>query len=73
MRSQEGVAISETIKILNDDDALDLFKKTLSLTQKPSSMGFLQKKASVSAGLKARNLIQLAAQVGTEVRGGAHL
>merc|ERR1719236_312454 len=29
MRSQELVAISETIKILNDDDALDLFKKTL--------------------------------------------
>ena len=29
MRSQELVAISETVKILNDDDALDLFKKTL--------------------------------------------
>merc|ERR1719253_1294846 len=29
MRSQELVAIAETIKILNDDDALDLFKKTL--------------------------------------------
>jgi septal ring factor EnvC (AmiA/AmiB activator) len=29
MRGQESVAISETIKILNDDDALDLFKKTL--------------------------------------------
>merc|ERR1719453_2046968 len=28
-RAQETVAISETIKILNDDDALDLFKKTL--------------------------------------------
>jgi chromosome segregation ATPase len=28
-RAQELVAISETIKILNDDDALDLFKKTL--------------------------------------------
>jgi len=28
-RAQESVAISETIKILNDDDALDLFKKTL--------------------------------------------
>jgi len=28
-RAQEAVAISETIKILNDDDALDLFKKTL--------------------------------------------
>merc|ERR1719248_169643 len=28
-RAGEAVAISETIKILNDDDALDLFKKTL--------------------------------------------
>jgi len=28
-RSQELTAIAETIKILNDDDALDLFKKTL--------------------------------------------
>merc|ERR1719253_2042222 len=62
MRADEVAAISEAIGVLNDDDALDLFKKTLSLTQKPSSMGFLQKKASVSAGLKARNLIQLAAQ-----------
>merc|ERR1719424_1142057 len=29
LRAEELVAISETIKILNDDDALDLFKKTL--------------------------------------------
>ncbi|CEM33035.1 unnamed protein product [Vitrella brassicaformis CCMP3155] len=29
VRAQEMAAISETIKILNDDDALDLFKKTL--------------------------------------------
>jgi len=28
-RSEELVALAETIKILNDDDALDLFKKTL--------------------------------------------
>merc|ERR1719172_391780 len=28
-RSEEIVAIHETIKILNDDDALELFKKTL--------------------------------------------
>merc|ERR1719316_1975880 len=28
-RSQELVAIADTIKILNDDDALELFKKTL--------------------------------------------
>jgi hypothetical protein len=29
LRAEELVAISETIKILNDDDSLDLFKKTL--------------------------------------------
>jgi septal ring factor EnvC (AmiA/AmiB activator) len=28
-RAEELVALSETVKILNDDDALDLFKKTL--------------------------------------------
>merc|ERR1719499_2248951 len=28
-RAEELTALSETIKILNDDDALDLFKKTL--------------------------------------------
>jgi len=31
-RAEELLAISETIKILNDDDALDLFKKTLPST-----------------------------------------
>merc|ERR1719163_2211894 len=31
MRAEEVAAISEAIKVLNDDDALDLFKKTLSL------------------------------------------
>merc|ERR1719169_334180 len=29
MRSEELLALQETIKILNDDDALELFKKTL--------------------------------------------
>jgi len=37
MRAQETIAIAETIKILNDDDALELFKKTL-----PGASGFLQ-------------------------------
>jgi len=36
-RNEELVAISETIKILNDDDALELFKKTL-----PSPTSLLQ-------------------------------
>merc|ERR1719324_1747961 len=29
MRSEELLALQQTIKILNDDDALELFKKTL--------------------------------------------
>merc|ERR1712008_470605 len=35
-RQEELVALTETIKILNDDDALELFKKTL-----PSAASFL--------------------------------
>merc|ERR1719281_293387 len=56
-RSEEIAAISETIDVLNDDDALDLFKKTLSLKQGPS-MGFLQKKSALSASLKARSMVE---------------
>jgi hypothetical protein len=65
LRSEEIAAISETIGVLNDDDALDLFKTTLSLTQK-SPMGFLQKKAALSASLKARNMIRALAQTSTD-------
>merc|ERR1719498_1033348 len=38
MRSQELIAIQDTIKILNDDDALELFKKTAAA----ASSSFLQ-------------------------------
>jgi septal ring factor EnvC (AmiA/AmiB activator) len=37
MRATELIAIADTIKILNDDDALELFKKTL-----PGPSGFIQ-------------------------------
>merc|ERR1719262_822622 len=50
LRGQEIVAIQETIKILNDDDALELFKKTLpspSLLQVQKSMGQVQHKAQL--------------------------
>jgi len=56
-RSEELVALAETIKILNDDDALELFKKTLpsaaaaSLVQVRS--GSLHAKANALAALKA--------------------
>merc|ERR1712238_95415 len=57
VRSQEVVALSDTIKILNDDDALDLFKKTL-----PSaSSSFLQIQRSGSAmGAEAQSLLEVA-------------
>merc|ERR1719336_1620415 len=42
VRADELLAIGETIKILNDDDALDLFKKTLPTT------AFLQTKSSAA-------------------------
>merc|ERR1719313_179606 len=43
MQSMELTALAETIKILNDDDALELFKKTL-----PSAASFLQLKVTAS-------------------------
>merc|ERR1719223_1179359 len=36
-RAEELLALSETIKVLNDDDALELFKQTL-----PSASSFIQ-------------------------------
>merc|ERR1712078_974673 len=41
LRSEELLALSETIKILNDDDALELFKKTL-----PGASSFMQLQVS---------------------------
>ena len=39
LRAEELVALADTIKILNDDDALDLFKKTL---PSPAGSSFMQ-------------------------------
>jgi len=50
-RAEELVALSETIKVLNSDDALDLFKKTLP----GSSASFMQVQVTV-ASQKARAL-----------------
>jgi chromosome segregation ATPase len=49
-RQAELVALADTIKMLNDDDALELFKKTL-----PSASSFLQLEVSSSA-LRAQAL-----------------
>merc|ERR1719262_1695957 len=42
-RAQELLALADTIKILNDDDALELFKKTL-----PGAASFLQVQVSAA-------------------------
>merc|ERR1711972_1126406 len=49
-RAEELVALADTIKVLNDDDALELFKKTL-----PSASSFLQVQVTAQA-LRARAL-----------------
>merc|ERR1719350_1637834 len=53
MRAAEVVALADTIKILNDDDALELFKKTLpsssvSLVQVQESSAALRKRAAAA-------------------------
>merc|ERR1719161_772061 len=60
MRAEEVAAIGEAIKILNDDDALDLFKKTLSLSQ--SSTVLLQQKSTAARALRARTVLAAASK-----------
>jgi len=65
MRSEEISAIGATVKILNDDDALDLFKKTL-----PSPGDSLLQVSTHSSGrARARLLIKNAAQENARVLG----
>merc|ERR1719335_1774334 len=54
-RSEELLALADTIKILNDDDALELFKKTL-----PSASAFLQ--TAVSAKEVRKQALQALAK-----------
>jgi chromosome segregation ATPase len=56
-RSEELVALSETIRILNDDDALELFKKTLPST---GGVGFVQLNTGMSLREKALSVIKSA-------------
>jgi septal ring factor EnvC (AmiA/AmiB activator) len=55
-RGEELTALAETIKVLNDDDALELFKKTLPTTS--ASLVQVEKKISAAA-LRARALAVL--------------
>jgi len=64
-RQEELVALAETIKILNDDDALELFKKTL-----PSAASFLQVTESAQS-LRKRALSAIRAAVNNRAQLGA--
>jgi len=55
-RSEELVALADTIKILNDDDALELFKKTL-----PSASSFVQLQAGSAAANRKKALSMIKA------------
>merc|ERR1719398_292972 len=72
VRAEEVAAISEAIKILNDDDALDLFKKTLSLESVASSVstrkfGLLQQRTSASVVSRVGNMVSAMTR-----KGGPH-
>jgi len=63
-RAEELTALAETIKVLNDDDALELFKKTL-----PSaSMSLVQVEAS--RGAKAKRALSMINKARSTARGG---
>jgi len=54
-RAEELVALADTIKVLNDDDALDLFKKTL-----PSaSASFVQTQAGLNLRSRSERVVKM--------------
>merc|ERR1712137_208784 len=53
-RSEELLALADTIKILNDDDALELFKKTL-----PGSAGAFMQLEETNTEVKSQALAVL--------------
>lgn len=58
-RVAEVASIDEAIKVLNDDDALDIFKKSLSLSQQKKH-SFLQMGARKSPSLKVQQILKSA-------------
>jgi len=63
VRAEEVKAISEAISILNDDDALDVFKKARGASFVQEQLGFLQKSNSLaSKAQKAQAIIATAAK-----------
>merc|ERR1719217_2054818 len=62
LRAEEISAISEAIGILNDDDALDVFKKAVPSALVQDEVGFLQRSAGLaSAAQKAQTMLATAA------------
>jgi len=66
-RAEELVALADTVKILNDDDALELFKKTL-----PGASASLMQVEAQTSAVRSRALASLRA-VSTTVGGGDRL
>merc|ERR1719160_303040 len=63
VRAEEVKAISEAISILNDDDALDVFKKARPSALVQEQLGFLQKATNLaSKAQKAQALLSIAAK-----------
>jgi predicted nucleic acid-binding Zn-ribbon protein len=63
IRAEEVKAISEAISILNDDDALDVFKKARPSALVQQELGFLQKSNNAaSKARKAQALLAVAAK-----------
>jgi predicted nucleic acid-binding Zn-ribbon protein len=63
IRAEEVKAISEAISILNDDDALDVFKKARPSALVQQELGFLQKSNSpASKAQKAQAVLAVAAR-----------
>merc|ERR1712070_375493 len=62
VRAEELVALAETIKVLNDDDALELFKKTL-----PGSAASLVQ-VQVSRAAMRKSALELIQQSGRSPR-----
>jgi len=63
IRAEEVKAISEAVSILNDDDALDVFKKARPSALVQEQLGFLQKSSNpASKAKKAQGILAAAAK-----------
>jgi len=62
VRAEEVKAISEAVSILNDDDALDVFKKARPSALMQEQLGFLQKSNKSNKAMKAQALLSAVAK-----------